>query len=164
MPPGTRSNQADETSTAFRPRKIAPLSTAAIRQPVREQPTAKQSEKQRSFIPMHQRMFIVAYLGAWSESYSADDEKVLCEVEVFGQRVLKMNPDQGVYNLDTRIGCYRYELTIEDYSDFDEIPPSIFFGDQEENDAITDEQFKFQLPDKQTIHLQYMITIGNIEN
>lgn len=109
---------------------------------------------------MHQKMLIMAYFGAWNVPYNPDDEKILCEIDVFGQRILNMRPDQGVYSVDTKIGHYRYELKIEYFVDFDEIPASVINEEQVEANVLTDDQFKFQLPEKQATYLQYMITIG----
>jgi hypothetical protein len=88
-----------------------------------------------------------------------DNERVLCEVQLFGHRIMQMKPDQGVHNIDTKIGHYRYQLFVENYVDFDEIPSSLI--DEEQTDNMADEQFKFQLPEKQSTYLQYLITIGN---
>ncbi|KAI6176362.1 hypothetical protein M3Y97_00789900 [Aphelenchoides bicaudatus] len=152
-------SKADNSNT-FRPRKIAPLSTATIRHPVRENPTAEQQKKQRSYAPMNQKMLIMGYFGTWDGPYNSEDERVLCEIDVFGQRILNMRPDQGVYNIDTKIGHFRYHLSIENFADFDEIPASLTNEEQAESGSLSDEQFKFQLPDKYATYLQYMITIS----
>lgn len=104
----------------------------------------------------------MGYFGAWNEPYNVDNERVLCEVQIFGHRVMHIKPDQGIYNIDTAIGHYRYQLTIENFTDFDGIPPSLTEEEQVETNVMADEQFKFQLPEKQATYLQYMINIGKI--
>jgi hypothetical protein len=100
----------------------------------------------------------MGYFGPWNEPYNVDDEKVLCEMSLFGQRVFHMKPDQGTYNIDTKIGNYRYTLSIEECVEFDEIPAD----DQVETPVMVEDQFKFQLPEKKTTYLQYLICIGRI--
>ncbi|KAI6200823.1 Meckel syndrome type 1-like protein [Aphelenchoides besseyi] len=153
------------TSGIFRPHKVAPLSNAIIRHPVREKPTVEQQQKQRQLAISCQRMQIVGYFGGWNKPYDSTSEVVLCTIQLLGQRLLTVRPDFGKHHVDTRTGHYEFRIWIEQFPHFDSIPPMISDESEKMDDqssvrnSIHEDQFKVELPDKGTVLLDYLIVI-----
>lgn len=80
-----------EESSAFRPRKVAPLSTQSLRHPVSDAPSADQQRKHRQVDCAVQRMLVMAYFGAWNEPYDPAEERLLAEVRLLGRSTLHVS-------------------------------------------------------------------------
>jgi hypothetical protein len=108
----------------------------------------------------------MGYFGAWNELYNSEEEKVLCEIDVLGQRILRVTPDQGMHSIDSNIGHYQYHLSIQSFAEFDRI--GILDDEEDQLSTATDQmeenQFDFNLPGKDAIYLQYMVCIGLFKN
>jgi hypothetical protein len=138
------------------------FSSATIRHPVLENPTIEQRRRHRGLSTPQNKMLIMGYFGAWNEPYNSEEEKVLCEIDVLGQRILRITPDQGMHSIDSNIGHYQYHLSIQSFVEFDRI--GILDDEEDQLSTATDQmeesQFDFNLPGKDAIYLQYMVCIG----
>ncbi|KAI6214518.1 Meckel syndrome type 1-like protein [Aphelenchoides besseyi] len=140
-------------------------SNAIIRHPVREKPTVEQQQKQRQLATSCQRMQIVGYFGVWNEPYDSTSEVVLCTFQLMGQRLLTVRPDFGKHHVDTRTGHYEFRIWIEQFAHFDSIAPMVPDEFEKTDDqssvrnSIHEDQFKFELPNKGTVLLDYLIVI-----
>uniref|UniRef100_A0A7E4VAW8 Arrestin_C domain-containing protein n=1 Tax=Panagrellus redivivus TaxID=6233 RepID=A0A7E4VAW8_PANRE len=146
-----------------RQRKVAPLSSLALKHPIVNHPNDQRQQAHRSVPFVQHTMKIMGYFGPLTTSrgdYDPNDDRVICTITMTNKKVISFTPALGSWRIETRYGIYNATVAMADDIKFDAIPDYENvegLGDGiTENDETTS---AFELPEKNKIWMHYLITI-----